>query len=440
MASSSSLPPARFNILGHMMQMNPAALLSRPPHLSSTPRVPVSSSSSEEDESPLDFSNKAKFSTINNENIPSPVDVDEDEHEVDVDIDVVENNEQCSQRLRSALSMKSPSTILNLSSVTTKEESPMSQCSSRSWSRASSPLSPSPVGGEERQFHQQQQQPATTTTTTLPMGPFVGGNNGYPLSFSPWGVPGFPTNLSPGNGLEQKQQQFHQQHELLREFQQQQTSPNFGVSATQPQQQQQQQQSTVSGSSGGKVRATRPFKAYPKDVMSFPTVGMYGVPLGSTPTGSEALLHQQSHQAYTEFRKQMLASSQLGRGRRVSSSMKSGSSEEGHSFGSMSVEPLIQDDPLSNSNKRISSGSSGSVIIGDAIGGKSEQQMKDEAYWERRRKNNEAAKRSRDARRAKEDEIAIRAAFLEQENLKLRFEVCALKSEAAKLRCMLYST
>jgi len=66
--------------------------------------------------------------------------------------------------------------------------------------------------------------------------------------------------------------------------------------------------------------------------------------------------------------------------------------------------------------------------------------MKDEAYWERRRKNNEAAKRSRDARRAKEDEIAIRAAFLEQENLKLRFEVCALKSEAAKLRCMLYSS
>ncbi len=32
----------------------------------------------------------------------------------------------------------------------------------------------------------------------------------------------------------------------------------------------------------------------------------------------------------------------------------------------------------------------------------------DNIYWERRRKNNEAAKRSRDARRAKEDEIAIR--------------------------------
>lgn len=66
--------------------------------------------------------------------------------------------------------------------------------------------------------------------------------------------------------------------------------------------------------------------------------------------------------------------------------------------------------------------------------------VKDEAYWERRRKNNEAAKRSRDARRAKEDEIAIRAAFLEQENLKLRVEVASLKSETAKLRCMLYNS
>jgi len=66
--------------------------------------------------------------------------------------------------------------------------------------------------------------------------------------------------------------------------------------------------------------------------------------------------------------------------------------------------------------------------------------QKDDAYWERRRKNNEAAKRSRDARRAKEDQIAIRAALLEQENLKLRVEVAALKTETAKLRCMLYNS
>lgn len=66
--------------------------------------------------------------------------------------------------------------------------------------------------------------------------------------------------------------------------------------------------------------------------------------------------------------------------------------------------------------------------------------VKDASYWERRRKNNEAAKRSRDTRRAKEDEIAIRAAFLEQENMKLRVEVAALKNETAKLRCMLYNS
>lgn len=64
---------------------------------------------------------------------------------------------------------------------------------------------------------------------------------------------------------------------------------------------------------------------------------------------------------------------------------------------------------------------------------------KDASYWEKRRKNNEAAKRSRDARRAKEDEIAIRAAFLEQENLKLKYEVVTLRNETAKLRCMIYN-
>ena len=43
-------------------------------------------------------------------------------------------------------------------------------------------------------------------------------------------------------------------------------------------------------------------------------------------------------------------------------------------------------------------------------------------------------------RSSKEDEIAIRAAFLEQENLKLRFELANLKNETAKLRCMIYNS
>ena len=42
-------------------------------------------------------------------------------------------------------------------------------------------------------------------------------------------------------------------------------------------------------------------------------------------------------------------------------------------------------------------------------------EMKDDKYWARRRKNNMAAKRSRDARRMKENQIALRAGYLEKE-------------------------
>ena len=55
-------------------------------------------------------------------------------------------------------------------------------------------------------------------------------------------------------------------------------------------------------------------------------------------------------------------------------------------------------------------------------------------YVERRKKNNEAAKRSRDARRAKEDEVSIRAAFLEQENIQLKWDVTKLRADVAKIR------
>ena len=59
---------------------------------------------------------------------------------------------------------------------------------------------------------------------------------------------------------------------------------------------------------------------------------------------------------------------------------------------------------------------------------------KDEAYWERRRKNNEAAKRSRDARRHKENEIAMRASYLEQENIQLKMELVQLRTELGTIR------
>ncbi|XP_014252329.1 hepatic leukemia factor isoform X4 [Cimex lectularius] len=60
--------------------------------------------------------------------------------------------------------------------------------------------------------------------------------------------------------------------------------------------------------------------------------------------------------------------------------------------------------------------------------------LKDEKYWARRRKNNMAAKRSRDARRMKENQIALRAGFLEKENLGLRQEMDRLKKENIALR------
>ena len=65
---------------------------------------------------------------------------------------------------------------------------------------------------------------------------------------------------------------------------------------------------------------------------------------------------------------------------------------------------------------------------------RSSSQEKDGAYWERRRKNNEAAKRSRDARRAKEQQVAIRAQLLEQENIRLKFEVAQLRAENKQIR------
>ncbi|XP_049614672.1 hepatic leukemia factor isoform X4 [Syngnathus scovelli] len=65
------------------------------------------------------------------------------------------------------------------------------------------------------------------------------------------------------------------------------------------------------------------------------------------------------------------------------------------------------------------------------------EDLKDEKYWARRRKNNMAAKRSRDARRLKENQIAIRAGFLEKENLALRQEVGELRKELGRTKNIL---
>ncbi|CAF0960779.1 unnamed protein product [Brachionus calyciflorus] len=66
-----------------------------------------------------------------------------------------------------------------------------------------------------------------------------------------------------------------------------------------------------------------------------------------------------------------------------------------------------------------------------------ESSSKDGKYLERRKRNNVAAKKSRDARKQREDEIAIRASYLEKENSVLKAQLQTLKDEAQQLRALL---
>ena len=54
-------------------------------------------------------------------------------------------------------------------------------------------------------------------------------------------------------------------------------------------------------------------------------------------------------------------------------------------------------------------------------------EQKDERYFERRKRNNLAAKKSRDQRKMREDAISLRASFLEKENALMRTQVSALR-------------
>merc|ERR1719394_2099841 len=60
-------------------------------------------------------------------------------------------------------------------------------------------------------------------------------------------------------------------------------------------------------------------------------------------------------------------------------------------------------------------------------------EMKDEKYWEKRLKNKEATRRSGEARRLKENQIVLRAAYLEKENKVLKQELETSNFEKSKL-------
>jgi len=61
-------------------------------------------------------------------------------------------------------------------------------------------------------------------------------------------------------------------------------------------------------------------------------------------------------------------------------------------------------------------------------------EQKDNKYFERRRRNNLAAKKSRDARKTREDHLAMRVAHLEKENAIFRAQVAILREEMSVLR------
>jgi len=62
------------------------------------------------------------------------------------------------------------------------------------------------------------------------------------------------------------------------------------------------------------------------------------------------------------------------------------------------------------------------------------EEHKDEKYWEKRLKNKEATRRSREAKRLKQNQIALRAAHLERENKTLKEQVEAAKRTSSELQ------
>ena len=58
-------------------------------------------------------------------------------------------------------------------------------------------------------------------------------------------------------------------------------------------------------------------------------------------------------------------------------------------------------------------------LFGSFFTGKKINSLQDDKYWKRRVKNNLAAKRSREAKREKENQLSMRAQFLEREHRNL---------------------
>lgn len=74
----------------------------------------------------------------------------------------------------------------------------------------------------------------------------------------------------------------------------------------------------------------------------------------------------------------------------------------------------------------------------DERSGDSIPPCKIQAYRERRERNNESARRSRAIRKARREEVHLRAVLLEQENLSLRAQIALLRQETTRLQYLLF--
>lgn len=163
-------------------------------------------------------------------------------------------------------------------------------------------------------------------------------------------------------------------------------------------------------------KLSRPFKAYPHDPLS----------IAASFTATDSILDTSSTEKFNNFRKRMLQQIHAANGGHPTVSnpkMRRTPSKSISSSDELTVH--------NNNNSNVINNNNNNSSVTDK--GESDNQIscgtKDAVYYERRKKNNAAAKKSRDRRRIKEDEIAIRAAFLERENIELRIELSSLRKQ-----------
>lgn len=172
-------------------------------------------------------------------------------------------------------------------------------------------------------------------------------------------------------------------------------------------------------------KLARPFKAYPRDPLT----------LSGRVSTSEAI-DAQSNEDYKQFRKRIikdicdanggaptLSNPKMRRTAKPNPTNNSARSDLTVSSSSAALAASMIQAAVDRKNEQEADMEAQADAMNDEASLDNDGSIKDSAYYERRKKNNAAAKKSRDRRRIKEDEIAIRAAFLERENLELKVKL-----------------